>query len=165
MQDIASMGAAVGALLKSCGQSVSVAESSAGGLISAALLAQPGATAYFKGGGVVYTGVSKQLLMSLSEAEMVADRAATEPHALRLAAAARARLDADWGIGETGAAGPSANRYGDPPGHTCVGISGYVSRTATVETGSDRRVDNMAAFASAALALLHTCVEEALASS
>jgi PncC family amidohydrolase len=165
MEDIATMGAAVGALLKRCGQSVSVAESSSGGMISAALLAQPGASAYFKGGGVVYTGVSKNLLMSLSEAEMVANRAATEPHALSLAAAARKRLDADWGIGETGAAGPSGNRYGDPPGHTCIGISGPVNRTVTVETGSDGRVDNMAAFTSAALALLRDCVEEAMASS
>ena len=161
MVDIATMGASVGALLKERGQTVAVAESSSGGLICAALLSLPGASAYFKGGGAVYTGASKQLLMDLSDEAMSADRAATETHALHLADAARTRLVADWGIGETGAAGPTGNRYGDPPGHTCVGVSGPVSRTATVETGRDGRVDNMAAFAVAALELLQTCVEEA----
>ena len=161
MVDIATMGAAVGALLKERGQTVAVAESSSGGLICAALLAVPGASAYFKGGGTVYTGAAKQLLMDLSDVAMSADRAATETHARHLADAARTRLDADWGIGETGAAGPSGNRYGDPPGHTCIGVSGPVCRTATVETGQDERVDNMAAFAAAALALLQTCVEKA----
>ncbi len=161
MTDIATMGAPVAVLLKECGQTVAVAESSAGGLISAALLAQPGASAYFKGGGAVYTGASKQLLMNLSDDEMTADRAATEPHASRLAEAARAQLDADWGVGETGAAGPTGNRYGDPPGHTCIGISGPVSRTTTIETSSGSRVDNMVAFAAAALALLQACVREA----
>ena len=99
--------------------------------------------------------------MDLSDVAMSAERAATETHARHLADAARTRLDADWGIGETGAAGPSGNRYGDPPGHTCIGVSGPVCRTATVETGQDERVDNMAAFAAAALALLQTCVEKA----
>ena len=163
MVDIATMGAAVGALLKERGQTVAVAESSSGGLICAALLAVPGASAYFKGGGTVYTGAAKQLLMDLSDVAMSADRAATETHARHLADAARTRLDADWGIGETGAAGPSGNRYGDPPGHTCIGVSGPVCRTATVETGQDERVDNIAACAAAALALLQTCVEKAAA--
>ena len=165
MVDIATMGASVGALLKERGQTVAVAESSSGGLICAALLALPGASAYFKGGGAVYTGASKELLMELSEEAMSAARSATETHALHLADAARTRLDADWGIGETGAAGPTGNRYGDPPGHTCIGVSGPVNRTATVETGRAERVDNMAAFAAAALELLQTCVEEAAASS
>ena len=165
MVDIATMGASVGALLKERGQTVAVAESSSGGLICAALLALPGASAYFKGGGAVYTGASKQLLMDLSDEAMSADRAATETHALHLADAARIRLDADWGIGETGAAGPTGNRYGDPPGHTCIGVSGPVNRTTTVETGQDGRVDNMVAFAEAALKLLQTCVEEGSSSS
>jgi nicotinamide-nucleotide amidase len=157
--ELTSAAAAVGALLKEGGQTVAVAESSSGGLIAAALLAVPGASAYFKGGGVVYTGASKQILMAVSEAAMAEARAATEAHALHLARAARARLDADWGIGETGAAGPTGNRYGDPPGHTCIGIAGPVCRTITVETGSADRAGNMIAFAAAALDLLMSCVK------
>ena len=165
MVDIADMGASVGALLKRHGQTVAVAESSSGGLICAALLAVPGASAYFKGGGAVYTGAAKEVFMDVSAQAMAANRAATQTHARHLADAARTRLGADWGIGETGAAGPTGNRYGDPPGHTCIGVSGPVCRTATLETGQSERVDNMAAFAAAALELLQTCVEEAAASS
>jgi nicotinamide-nucleotide amidase len=157
--ELASTAAAVGALLKERGQTVAVAESSSGGLIAAALLAVPGASAYFKGGGVVYTGASKQILMALSEEAMAEARAATEAHALHLAQAARARLEADWGIGETGAAGPTGNRYGDPPGHTCIGIAGPVCRASTIRTGSADRAGNMIAFAAAALDLLAICVK------
>ena len=160
IQDLTSLAASAGALLAERGQTVAVAESSSGGLIAAALLAVPGASAYFKGGGVVYTGASKQILIGLSEEAMADARAATEAHALHLARAARDRLDADWGIGETGAAGPTGNRYGDPPGHSCIGVVGPLSRAVTVSTGSEDRAANMVAFAAAALELLADCVTE-----
>jgi PncC family amidohydrolase len=151
---------AVGELLRERGGSVAVAESSAGGLIAAALLAVPGASAYFKGGGVVYTGAAKQRLIGVSDAAMAEARAATETHALRLAEAARACLDAVWGIGETGAAGPTGNRYGDAPGHTCIGVAGPVSRTVTLETGIADRTANMLAFAAAALEVMEECLRD-----
>jgi nicotinamide-nucleotide amidase len=162
LAELAARAAVVGARLKERGQTVAVAESSAGGLIAAALLAVPGASAYFKGGGVVYTGASKQILIGMSDAAMAEARASTEAHALHLARAARERLGADWGIGETGAAGPDGNRYGDPPGHCCLGIAGPVSRTVTVETGAADRVENMMSFTLAALELLESCVKEAV---
>ena len=155
---LADLGAGAGALLKERGQTVAVAESSAGGVISGALLAVPGASAYFKGGGVVYTGASKQTLMAVPDEAMAEARAATETHALHLARAARKQLGADWGIGETGAAGPSGNRYGDSPGHTCIAVSGPIEKAVTLATGSDRREENMWAFASAALDLLAQCL-------
>lgn len=152
--------AAVGARLKEQDETVAVAESSAGGLISAALLAVPGASAYFVAGGVVYTGASKKTLMGVSDPAMAAARAATETHALHLAEAARTRLETVWGIGETGAAGPSGNRYGDPPGHSCIGVAGPARRSVTVETGSADRAANMIAFAVAALDLLAACLSD-----
>jgi PncC family amidohydrolase len=135
---------------------VAVAESSAGGLIAAALLAVPGASAYFRGGAVVYTADAKALLLGKTHEAVTSPRAATEAHALILAEAVRERLRATWGIGETGASGPTGNRYGDPPGHACVGVSGTAGQTraATVATGSDRREANMFAFASSALRVL-----------
>ena len=161
MADFKTMATEVGALLKERGQSVAVAESSSGGLLCAALLAVPGASAYFKGGGACYTGDAKQILMGVSDAAMRDARSATEPHALHLARAARKRLDADWGIGETGAAGPTGNRYGDPPGHTCIGIAGpNTERAITIATGSENRGDNMEAFARAALDLLSKCLQQ-----
>lgn len=137
------------------GETVAVAESSAGGLIAAALLAVPGASAYFRGGAVVYTVDAKMRLLGQTQQAVTEPRAATEAHALVLARAVRAQLDATWGIGETGASGPTGNRYGDPPGHACVGVAGpETERAATVSTGSDRREANMFAFATAALRLL-----------
>lgn len=144
----------VGALLKEKKQTVAVAESSAGGLISAALLAVPGASAYFRGGGACYTGGSKQTLMGISDEDMAKERASTETHALILANAARERLGTDWGIGETGAAGPTGNRYGDAPGHCCIGVSGASDKAITIETGSEDRAANMEVFTKAALDLL-----------
>ncbi len=162
MADFKAMATEVGALLKEKGQTVAVAESSSGGLLSAALLAVPGASAYFKGGGACYTGDSKQILMGVSSEAMQEARAATETHALHLARAARKRLGADWGIGETGAAGPTGNRYGDPPGHTCIGIAGpNTERAIAIATGSENRGENMEAFARAALDLLSECLQEA----
>ena len=159
MADFKVMAVEVGALLKEKEQTVSVAESSAGGVISAALLAVPGASAYFKGGGAVYTSDAKQILMGVSDEALAEERAATEVHALHLARAAKDRLGADWGIGETGAAGPTGNRYGDPPGHTCIGVVGpNVERAITIQTGQTDRGQNMEAFAVAALGLLAECV-------
>jgi len=158
--DFKTMASAVGALLKERNQTVAIAESSAGGLISAALLAVPGASAYFKGGGTVYTSAAKQILIDVSDTDMAAARAATEIHALHLARAARLRLDADWGIGETGASGPTGNRYGDPPGHSCIGVAGPIERAVTIATGLENRGDNMQHFSAAALDLLKSCIEE-----
>ena len=159
-EDVLRIGAEVGARLVERKETVAIAESSAGGLIAAALLAVPGASAYFRGGGVVYTLDAKSKLLGATREEMSEPRAATEAHAVILARAARRQLDATWGIGETGASGPTGNRYGDPPGHACVGVAGPNGRerARTVETGigagDGERVVNMYAFAHAALALL-----------
>ncbi|MDP6038164.1 MAG: CinA family protein [Candidatus Latescibacteria bacterium] len=159
MGNFKTMAADAGALLKEKGQTVAVAESSSGGVISVALLAVPGASAYFRGGGACYTGDAKKILMAVPTQAMDEARAATETHALHLARAARGRLAADWGIGETGAAGPTGNRYGDPPGHTCIGVVGPgVERAITIATGSEERGENMEAFAQAALDLLADCL-------
>jgi len=151
--------ARVGVLLHARGETVAVAESSAGGLISAALLAVPGASRYFLGGAAVYTTASKQALMGVTREGLDTARASTETHALVLARAARERVGATWGIGESGAAGPTGNRYGDDAGHCCVGVAGAVEQSLTLETGSPDRWDNMCRFAAAALQLLEHVLE------
>ena len=140
---------AVAERLKARGETVAVAESSAGGLVSASLLALPGASAYFLGGGVVYTKAARSALLGITDAEMAGLRSSSEPYALLLARTVRARLGADWGFAETGAAGPSGNRYGDAAGHTCLAVSGPVERVITLETGMAGREANMRAFAAA----------------
>jgi nicotinamide-nucleotide amidase len=144
---------AIGERLKARGETVTVAESSAGGLISAALLALPGASAYFLGGAVVYTKASRAGLLGITDADMAGMRSSSEPYALLLARTVRARLGADWGFAETGAAGPSGNRYGDAAGHACLAVSGAVERVITLETGASGREANMRAFAAALFGL------------
>jgi len=134
-------------------ETVAVAEGSAGGLIAAALLAVPGASAYFLGGGVIYTASARSGLIGITTQDMSGIRPASEPYALLLAQRMRERLGATWGVAEAGAAGPTGNRYGDPAGHSCLAIAGPVERSATLRTGSDDRRANMEAFAVRALEL------------
>jgi nicotinamide-nucleotide amidase len=140
--------------LRALKQRIAIAESSTGGLLSSALLAIPGASDYFLGGAVVYTQKARQVLLGLSEADLTGMRAATEAYASLAAARVRERFAADWGLAETGATGPSGNRYGDAPGHCCLAVAGPVARTITLETASGDRVANMRAFAAAGLDLL-----------
>lgn len=154
MSGIYDLGAEVGARLKARGETVAVAESSAGGLISAALLSMPGASAYYLGGAVVYTGKARMSLLDLPREAVAGMRSASEPYALLLARTARERFGATWGLSETGAAGPSGNGYGDAAGHTCVAVSGPVEMAFTLETGESDRQANMEAFAGVALDML-----------
>ena len=141
----------VGAKLKQRGETIAIAESSGGGLISAALLAVPGASAYFLGGGVVYTVQAREGLIGITKEQMSGLRSSSEPYARLLATTARDRLGATWGLAETGAAGPTGNRYGDPAGHTCIAVAGPSETVLTLRTGSDDRAANMRAFALKAL--------------
>ena len=153
--ELADLAARVGARLKERGETVAVADGSAGGLISAALLSVPGASAYFVGGGVLYTTHSKQVFLGLTREQATEPRSSTEPHTLMLARAIRERLGTTWGLAETGATGPTGNRYGDAAGHVCVAYSGPGGeRAATRETASPDRAANMDRFACAALELL-----------
>jgi len=144
----------VATLLKSRNETVAVAESSAGGLITAALLAVPGASAYCLGGTVIYTAQAWKALRDYKFEELGGHRSATEGNALARARIIRDRFAASWGLGETGATGPTANRYGDPAGHACLAVAGRKERAITIKTGKNDRVDNMYAFAAAALTLL-----------
>jgi len=152
--DLIPLAETIAARLKARGESIAIAESSTGGLISAALLAVPGASAYFLGGAVAYTRQAKKSLLGLDEAALTEFRPATELHALVLARGVKTRFAASWGLSETGATGPTGNRYGDPPGHTCLAVAGILERAVTLETGSSDRLANMHAFARAALELL-----------
>jgi nicotinamide-nucleotide amidase len=160
MESLAALGNVVGHLLKERRHTLAVAESSAGGLINAALVAVPGASAYYLGGGIVYTGVSRLALLGLTVQDMMNIRSASEPFARLLAQRVRNNLDATWGLSETGASGPSGNRYGDAPGHACIAVCGPVEAAITLETGSADREANMWLFARKAIELLESCLRK-----
>jgi PncC family amidohydrolase len=154
MEELLPVAEQIGQLLKSRTQTLSIAESSAGGLISAALLAVPGASAYYLGGAVVYTRAARAALMGISDADMEGMRASTEAYALLLARTACTRFNSSWALSETGATGPTGNRYGDAAGHACLAVAGLSEKSSTLETGSPDRIANMYAFAAAGLNLL-----------
>jgi nicotinamide-nucleotide amidase len=160
MSDHNELGKAVGALLKERRQTIAVAESSAGGLINAALVAVPGASAYYLGGGIIYTKIGREALMGIAREDVKGMRSASEPYARLLAKRVREKLGATWGLSETGASGPTGNAYGDAPGHACIAVSGPHAAVITVETGSADREANMREFARRALELLATCLQK-----
>ena len=161
LAELAPLAEILGGRLKSLGQTVAVAESSAGGLISAALLSVPGASAYYLGGAVVYTGRARMRLLGLSREAVAGMRSSSEPYALLLARTVRGQFDATWGLAETGAAGPGGNPYGDAAGHSCLAVSGPEELVITLETGDSDRAANMTAFAAAALDLLISVTDPA----
>ena len=158
MQDLIARAERIGAILKARRETIAIAESSTGGLVSAALLAVPGASAYFLGGAVVYTLSARKGLLDIGDLPPGIERASTEPYALLLARTVRQRLGAVWGLGETGATGPTGNRYGDAAGHSCFAVVGKVEQATTLETGSADRAANMQRFAAEALDLLARCL-------
>jgi PncC family amidohydrolase len=153
MRELVVQAERVAVLLKARNETVAVGESSAGGLITAALLAVPGASAYCLGGAVIYTPQAWHALRDFNPELLGGFRSATEGNALARARIIRERFGASWGLGETGASGPTGNRYGDPAGHACLAVSGRTERTMTVKTSSADRLDNMHAFSAAALQL------------
>jgi nicotinamide-nucleotide amidase len=159
MRDLVAISERIGAALKARRQTVAVGESSAGGLITAALLAVPGASAWCLGGIVIYTRQGWEALRDFDEQLLEGYRSSTEGNARVRAKVARDRFGATWGLGETGAAGPTGNRYGDPAGHAWVAVAGPREQAVRVATGDTERLANMHAFAAAALRLL----EESLA--
>ena len=154
MKDLVGIAEKIAAILIARRQTIAVAESSTGGLISASLLAVPGASAYFLGGAVVYTRDARRILMDIPDEAMKGIRSASEPYAKLLASQVRTRFATNWGLSETGATGPTGNRYGDAAGHSCMAIAGVETSVMTLETGSADRLANMHMFASTALNLL-----------
>jgi nicotinamide-nucleotide amidase len=160
MQSLLPPAEKIAARLVARNETIAVAESSTGGLIAAALLSVPGASAYFLGGAVAYTRAARAALLGITEAELAGLRASTEAYALLVARRVRERHGATWGLGETGATGPTGNRYGDSAGHSCMAIAGPIERAITLETGSADRRANMDAFAKRALELFYEAVSK-----
>lgn len=87
-------------------------------------------------------------------------KSVTEPYALRQARAIRDRFGADWGIAESGSAGPGKHPRGATTGRSCTAVAGPgIAVATTFESGSEDRIYNMGAFALAALQFLNSVLE------
>jgi len=156
LDDLAAAGARAGAQLVANGQTIAVVDGATGGLISAGLLAMPGASAFYRGGGVIYTLKGRRIVLGHEPGSLRGLTSATQDYALAQAELIRARYDADWGLAETGAAGPGKHPLGVASGTSAIGLVGPEGLRAaiTVQTGIEDRLGNMQAFALAALHLL-----------
>lgn len=160
MITLSTQAAAVADILKARKDTVGVAESSTGGLISANLLAVPGASAYFLGGTIIYTLRARRELLGIDKSTLDRQQPLTEAYVALCAQTIRTRLDATWGIAELGATGPAGTSYGHPPGICVLAVVGPVTLTRRIETGSPDREGNMQTFTHAALELLHEALEQ-----
>ncbi len=160
MHSLVTLGSPVGELLKQDKQTLAVCESSIAGLLSAALVSVPGASAYFLGSTVVYTLESRRQFLDMSDNEMKGIRSATEEYALLCARSIHQKLGSTWALAETGATGPASNPYKDPSGTAWFAVTGPIERTLQINTGHNRREENMWQFAEAALGLLEECIRE-----
>ena len=143
------------------GETVAVAESTTGGLVSAALLSVAGASRYYAGGGVLYTLNSRTALAGVPAGTYANYRGTTPEMLAALAEAMRERLGAAWCIAESGVAGPGPSRFGAPAGRTTLSVAGPVSRTDVIETGIDDRRANMSEFATRTLRYLRDALNDA----
>jgi nicotinamide-nucleotide amidase len=159
MQTLLPIAEKIAALLRERHETIAVSESSAGGLISAALVAQPGASAFYVGGAVVYPLAARRELLAVPDEAVKGVRSSTEAYAQIAARAIRERMGTTWGLSESGASGPTGNPYGDAPGHTCFAVSGPVERVMTLETHDDDRAANMVVFSAKTLELLLSVLE------
>ena len=161
MHLLTEIGEAVGDLLKERDETVSVCESSIAGLLSAALVAIPGASRYFLGGTVIYTLESRRQFLGITDEDMNGIRTATEEYALLCARAMHQKMGSTWTLAETGATGPASNPHKDPPGTACFAVIGPIERTLKIATGHNRREDNMWEFAEQALVFLEETIKQA----
>ncbi|MDF1849007.1 MAG: CinA family protein [Parvibaculaceae bacterium] len=147
-------------LLKSRSEKIAIGESSVGGLVSAALIAQAGASAFFLGSTVIYTREVGRILRDRSTLKLEGLEPLTPEFAQAMADGFKIQMGSDWATSEMGAAGPAGSPYGPKPGTAVVAVSGPVSKARLVETGSADRIENMRLFGKAQLELLIECLDE-----
>lgn len=114
----------VGDLLAARGRTVATAESCTGGLLAERLTRVPGSSRYFPGGVVAYSDAQKTALLEVPASDLAEHGAVSEVVARALAAGARRRLGADFGIGITGVAGPEGGSDEKPVGTVHLAIAG-----------------------------------------
>jgi nicotinamide-nucleotide amidase len=165
LETLAPLGARAAAVLTARRETIAVADGATGGLILAGLLTVPGATRFCRGGGVVYSLQGRDVLLGLSREELAGMESVTESYAQLQAGAIRDRFGADWGIAESGAAGPDQHPRGAPIGRSCIAIAGpEIALALTFESGTTNRIANMEAFAERALRLLADTLEQSMGS-
>jgi len=144
---------AVCLLLQSKGQTLALAESCTGGLVSELLTAHSGSSAVFRGGAVTYSNESKIALLGVPAVLLARFGAVSAEVARAMAEGARGAFNADYALALTGIAGPTGGSAEKPVGlvHFAVASATGVSDRRVVFTGNREQVRRRAAFAGLAL--------------
>ncbi|RMX86015.1 hypothetical protein D0869_03396 [Hortaea werneckii] len=144
-------------LLKDRGETVSIAETAAGGLISSSILSTPGASQIYKGGLTLYTLPSRIAYAGWSQETIANYKGPTTDIVSGLARHVRKDLESTYTIAESGTAGPTGgNTPNRKPGYVALAVDsdrGTFTKELNTELGADR-VANMLRFAVEALKLL-----------
>ena len=144
----------VSEVLKARGETIAVAESTTGGLISARLLSMPGASAYFLGGVIIYSRLSRKVFLDTTAEKLHGVKPMSEEMAKFFAKEVKEKLEATWGIAELGLAGPTGSIYGYEAGNSVIAVSGPKDASVSINTGHNDRVLNMEEFTDCACQLL-----------
>ena len=154
------LAAEVGRLLTEKGQTLSVAESCTGGLISHLVTDVAGASAYFLLSATTYANAAKTDILGVTDETLKAHGAVHEETARQMAQGVRRAGRSDWGISTTGIAGPTGGTDDKPVGTVCVGVAGPLGASArrfVLDIGSRER--NKQLFAATALEMLRRELE------
>lgn len=150
----------IAAFLAAADETLAVAESSSGGLVSACLLSVPGASSFFIGGSVLYSYQIREQIVAMGKKDHQRYGGSTPELILDIALKFKEKTGADWVIGEGGAAGPSKSPYGHNAGYTALAVAGPICRTKIIETGKSDRIENMSEFTTALLGFFISILEE-----
>jgi len=147
-------------LLRSRNETVSIAETASGGLISATILSIPGTSKLFRGGLTLYTLESRVAFAGWTPAHIENYRGPTPEVVAGLAENVRGTLKSTWTVSESGTAGPTGgNTKNRTPGYVALAVASEAGTlTREVETGHEVRERNMVDFAIAALQLLKDAI-------
>ena len=149
-------------LLKERNETVSIAETAAGGLISSSILSTPGASGIYKGGLTLYTLPSRIAYAGWTQQTIENYQGPTPTIVSGLAKQVRKDLESTYTVAESGTAGPTGGQTPNrKPGYVALAVDcerGCFTRELNTELGGDRTA-NMIRFAVEALTLLRDVLE------
>ena len=145
----------VAEILLARGQTVSVAEACTNGLLGYTLGTIPGASRFFPGGVIAYTGGLKEKILGVPDELYETAGSVSREMAIAMARGVRELTGTDYALSTTGVTGPAPGRSGLPIGTFWIGLSVKDGEDAAIEirVGGDRDVTKHGA-AQAAINLL-----------
>jgi PncC family amidohydrolase len=153
---------AIGDALVARGEKVAVSETTAGGLISARMLSVPGASRWFDGAVVPYSGAHRWEQLGVDREIAREHGAVSEPWVRATAEGLARAMSTAWAVAESGIAGPQGSRRSPKPvGSVAIAVVGPGGTVSEEVVLPGTRVEVMEAITNRCLRLLLERVEGA----